>query len=118
MKAGSPVARRPAPAATGTPFQPSSVVGPTKLIDSTPNGPGIAMPTPSIRPAGRSAASSPTIASISRNAVSGSTRGSSRRAPADDVAGEVDQGRFEAERGDMDADGEAALGIDRSVAAG
>ena len=39
-------------------FQPSSVVGPTKLIDSTPNGPGIAMPMPSMRPAGRPCASS------------------------------------------------------------
>ena len=44
-------------------FQPTMVVGPTKLIDSTPNGPGSARPTPNSGRAGRSAANSATSAS-------------------------------------------------------
>jgi hypothetical protein len=56
-------ARSPSASAwrSGTSFQPASVVGPTKLIDSTSNGPGIARPTPSMRPLGRRAASAGTM---------------------------------------------------------
>jgi hypothetical protein len=51
--------------------QPVIVVGPTKLMDSTSNGPGNAMPMPSMRPFGFSLISLGTIAPTISKAFSG-----------------------------------------------
>ena len=97
---------------TGTPFQPSSVVGPTKLIE-------LDAERPRHRHADAEHASARAKGckfrdhrlDLAEGGVGIDPRKIAPR-PADDLAGEVDQAGLEAERRDMDADGEAAFGVD------
>ncbi len=94
-----------------TSCQPASVVGPMKLMLSTPKGPGMARPAPKRRTFGNC------VFNCSTTRDDG--KGLSRRRvldllarSGDDGSAEIDKGHLDQKRRDLDTEGVAAVGVD------